>query len=294
MTKTYKHTVLWREAEIIDKEEDVYCFVDDDANEHNFYWKELISLWFIEAPTDTEEKGDWIDKAYSLYDADKRVNWPDDFNAFSDSIEISINNLPYAIFDSMRIDETVDIKYTGITADKIKWYIEDFMPKPVEQELVPLDVETIIQEITDSCWLRHYTKRLRNILSRYWVHKQEEKSSNTVAFIVDSYGNTPNPQATSVDVEEDKIETIVQDLRECMVTKPIGVRWWWIVSMVEIREIVKKHLSSLPIQKKRTREEIWNACNRDIKNDFANTNCDEYRSYVVVSKVMKSFWLLKD
>lgn len=109
--------------------------------------KELLALWFVELPT-TDTGKDWIDEVY---------------------IEIYWNNIHNNGQDSFRKA------------------IEKFMPqpKPVDQVLIPLDVSVITKEIVD--WMINWDisrnvsseKRdsaIKSILSKYWVHKQEEET----------------------------------------------------------------------------------------------------------------------
>lgn len=65
--------------------------------------------------------------------------------------------------------------------------IEKHMPKPVEQELIPLlprDIVAITDEIITLEELGKVDEdRIHQILSKYWVHKQEEKTATELQVI---------------------------------------------------------------------------------------------------------------
>lgn len=134
--------------------------------------------------------------------------------------------------------------------------------EPNKVELVPLDVEEILDCMTNA----HLTKdAVRAILSKYWVPKQEEKVDNLV--LKHTFNNaTPTPQATSViDVEEvvEKIDKIV--LNYCTLVD-------WEKAGLFSKEDIKSILSSLPIQKKRTIEEVEKYRNLDyLENEVKYT-----------------------
>lgn len=145
-------------------------------------------------------------------------------------------------------------------------HIPDYSGKveqePNKVELVPLDVEEILDCMTNA----HLTKdAVRAILSKYWVPKQEEKVDNLV--LKHTFNNaTPTPQATSViDVEEvvEKIDKIV--LNYCTLVD-------WEKAGLFSKEDIKSILSSLPIQKKRTIEEVEKYRNLDyLENEVKYT-----------------------
>lgn len=225
-----------------------------------------IVLWFIEAPTE-EVKGDWnmqpiqdwITDAFNDYDKHQKsdpnnIRWKR--GRFRASIE---KNMP-----------------NGIAIGKLS---EDYMPKPVEQELIPLDELTIdkvralwIQLLNEeTLWLQRDDvpeNIIYNFLSKYWVHKQEEsnvitnKQLNDIIWeiinimewkwlkvnkvldiekILASYISTPTPQATSViDIKKD-FEANMLDWDD------IDDCWGAMLSAKSVLE----YLSSLPIVQKK-------------------------------------------
>lgn len=262
MTKKYIHKTLQAKKE---HDWDRY-YIEQDwvIVAHSIQEEFLQDFWFIEAPT--EEVKDWIDRAWSeyLYDEDAWETWEEN---------------PFEL--------------DGKTS--FRQVIEKHMPKPVEQELIPLDVEKITVELyqivdrerqatfAKSVW--DCMKDIRAILSKYWVHKQEEKVDNLV--LKHAFNNaTPTPQSTSVDIGEvvNKImDTIYNDFwtceSECKGTK----------------STIKEHLSSLPIvQKKRSEKEIrehfW------IKEDYTSDNTTSYkRNQMIWARIfLKNHGLFQD
>jgi len=256
MTKTYKHTVLWREAEIIDKEEDVYCFVDDDANEHNFYWRELLSLWFIEAPTDTEEKGDWIDKAYNDY-KDSLIK-PSDWykQIFRKAIE---KYMPQEQVGKELIPLDADFlsDYIKTASEVYKWeelkiHIKQVLSKyghiQKQEDREDWTDEEIKQWMNNVRWwteeaIKYGIKTIKWFLTFHWIHKGSFKKRSEMTL------PTPTPQATSVDIEE-----VARDIRNSI---------FWEENYIEDDKdtisSIRNILSSLPIQKKRSKEYVRNS-----------------------------------
>lgn len=201
---------------------------------------------FIEAPTDTEGKGDKIDEII-----DKIIT------------SIAINYASQSSTQSLR--------------DAIKLHIST-LPKPVEQELIPLlprDIVAITDEIITLDELGKVDEdRIHKILSKYWVPKQEDiYSTNPFVWVwwvwagtKDIDLTTTTPQATSVKRcwQNHCIDPITEEVlcwKECFeATSVIDVEeavdriWNDLILSPTWKEMVKKHLSSLPIQKKRSED----------------------------------------
>jgi hypothetical protein len=151
------------------------------------------------------------------------------------------------------------------------------MPKPVEQELIPLDnIDKVIEELKLCFWIDYMpeshleptydTKSMKAILSKYWVHKQEDEDDDKLlqqqraidnAFskwyksCLDDIKSKPTPttQATSVD---DLVHKIYVKLYNA----------WLKLDDTKQQFIKEALLSSLPIQKKRTEDEV--ECYRNL------------------------------
>lgn len=132
---------------------------------------QLIDYITPEAPTDTEKKGDWISELYKSL-------W-----------------LKHEIYH---------------TEQSFRSKLETYLPKPVEQELIPLlprDIVAITDEIITLDELGKVDEdRIHKILSKYWVPKQEDiYSTNPFVWVwwvwagtKDIDLTTTTPQATSV------------------------------------------------------------------------------------------------
>lgn len=216
----------------------------------------LKENWFIEAPTE-EVKGDWIELLYK---------------------------------------DLAEIQAVKTSLDMFRWKVNTYLPKPVEQELIPLlprDIVAITDEIICLDELGKVDEdRIHKILSKYWVHKQEEKwaSKEDIAKIVSDIAGikkdaTPTPQATSViDIKKDFEANMLDwdDIDDC---------WGAMLSAKSVLE----YLSSLPIvQKKRTRLEIWEyfGIKWDDKIDTIDQTTRDKNLWVY--SFLKDNWLLSD
>ncbi len=252
----------------------------------------LLNMWFIEAPTE-EVKGDWISKV---------MNDMEHIKFHIDSRYCDWEQCKKEVIQSIE-------KHKPMPFDN------EYYKKPVEQELIPLlprDIVAITDEIITLDELGKVDEdRIHKVLSKYWVHKQEEKEDWTdeeiKKWIYDirwwtkearEYGiqtikwfltfhwihkgsfkkrsemTPPTTQATSViDVEEvvDKIMSIFQN------------NIWY-----KDRERVKYVLSSLPIQKKRSssqfKKEFW-----ELQSEYKYDTSIDYHL-----KFMERAWLLQD
>lgn len=278
-----------------------------------FYFNEsyLKSLWFIEAPTDTEEKGDWMDRAFEAY------------------------ILPY---------EHIDKKYL----EDFKKAIQKFMPKPVEQELVPLlprDIVAITDEIITLDELGKVDEdRIHKILYKYWLPKQEEREDWTDEEIQQWMNNvrwwteeaikygiktikwfltfhwihkgsfkkrsemtlpTPTPQAS---VDEDELKTLnfhelmLYDMESMMYTQLYTLREQQTyenrinIAKSYIKKRQERGFFSLPIQKKRSKEELekrYDDMLYKLKPNYKKKEVDTLMLWTV-AMFLKDHWLLSE
>ena len=281
---------------------------------------ELIDYLTPEAPTDTEERGDWISEDILLWYVKETT---DTFKKSNGANMIRC-----------------DVK-------RLKLLLDKHLPKPVEKELMPLDANKVTNEIFDNIptpyqdWQMKRSKIhriIKSILSKYWVHKQEEKCIHErwedtaiwpYCVKCKEYKTqpTPTPQAISVKwlptkqeqergmaimenliaVEHRKIsvekalENIVWHLERIytQATSVIDVEkmldeiddatifdWDYWFEREAVRNVINKHLSSLPIQKKRS--------SKDIAQFVVDHDMHEYSPWKVLWFFLEYNWQYQD
>lgn len=285
------------------------------------------------------------------------------FSSYSENRDIEYRSHPLLVdIDTIPTDTkegevpTEEVKWDWIDKasvefvnlnDKRLWYLvsKSFCEaiekhKPVEQELIPLDVNKIAKEVSKYINKFYYRdeeldiKSISAILSKYLVHKQEEDklytindvrniekiptinpniytwwdkcelcnkhhnpiehlqvtwkiptptpqaiTTGTANLIIDK-DNIHNTQATSVDVEN-----IAHDLF-------FAIRQgedYLVIKKDETIARFKSILSSLPIHKKRSREEI-----KRIKDDCSDTDFYEMKPLYIMNWILIRLWLLSD
>lgn len=269
---------------------------------------QLIDYLTPEATTDTEEKGDWISKAYYNFNNSCGNKWESDFREAVEKFmpkpveQTIVSNIRKMYKKGGDVEYWV---YWDWYDDAINACIDVILTytKPVEQELVPLDVEKIINNIYGDFNREHIflTEKAYNImediLSKYWVPKQEEKTREKCSYCWEKHNPiehvqvswkipTPTPQATSVIDVDGIVDEICRF--SYLSKKTIKYLWydwsnpsWYYVE--HNKEWIKSILSSLPIQKKRTREEI-----KSLYPHYERSKID-WALYFA-----KHIWLLKD
>lgn len=190
---------------------------------------QLIDYLTPEAPTDTEERGDWIEKMYQWI-INREIE-----NAHANDLEYIPN--PWLHF--------------------LRLWLEKFMPKPVEQE--PTPQATSVKR----CWQNHC---IDPITEEVLCWKECFETTSVI------------------DVENDICHCFELAFEPKLATDE-NKQWAYIIAdRTKIREI----LSSLPIQKKRTFEEL----NERYRKEF------DYKEWMVVSAWVQAFakhiWILSD
>jgi len=177
--KQYKHPTL---IAIKNKHEFLYHIEKDGVIiAHSIKEEVLPSFWFVELPTtDTGKGDDWV---YRLY----RDRW-DCLEKFREKLHYYMpKSVDLVWLTKEKIDELVELlmSYWGNYLARKKKFTEALAPYITgkQEQLMALDVEKVTKEIFDNIptpyadWQMKRAKLYRivkTILSKYWVHTQEE------------------------------------------------------------------------------------------------------------------------
>jgi len=285
---------------------DIYCngqkrFSADDSI--------MVAFWFVELPTtDTGKGDDWV---YRLY----RDRW-DCLEKFREKLHYYMpKSVDLVWLTKEKIDELVELlmSYWGNYLARKKKFTEALAPYITgkQEQLMALDVEKVTKEIFDNIptpyadWQMKRAKLYRivkTILSKYWVHTQEEKPlwlKNALDQVKDfkRQGVINTKEFSTTTPVTSTIEELAKEIyTKATYTQSSSEDYW--LDFVEyskeqnignLIKIINKHLSSLsPMGKKRTKQEVENIFSEEEREWYGDVR------YEWAIMFLQKRWLLQE
>jgi len=324
--KQYKHPTL---IAIKNKHEFLYHIEKDGVIiAHSIKEEVLPSFWFVELPTtDTGKGDDWV---YRLY----RDRW-DCLEKFREKLHYYMpKSVDLVWLTKEKIDELVELlmSYWGNYLARKKKFTEALAPYITgkQEQLMALDVEKVTKEIFDNIptpyadWQMKRAKLYRivkTILSKYWVHTQEEyevvTDCNQLPPVKSTQEEKPLWLKNALDQVKDFKRQGVINTKEFSTTTPVtstieelakeiytkatytqsSSEDYWLDFVEYSKEqnignlikIINKHLSSLsPMGKKRTKQEVENIFSEEEREWYGDVR------YEWAIMFLQKRWLLQE